>query len=133
MNDSFDHERADAALQVLFEEGLKFYNDESRADADRYDAIGRAIAQLTNGARNYLQLAYAALEWWNFHHINAVIEWIFPLYGQDFHEKDLEWIQGLVNKSDVEIRTKWNQERGDYDTKRVNVRLVIEEVTDTTE
>lgn len=124
-------ERIEAALQVLYEEGLKFYKPEYQASADRWAAIGHAITVSTNNARNVLQMAHAFLEWFNFHDLCAGIEFIHPLYGQTFNEEDLKRFARLFNKQGLTINTEWMSQAGGYLTKKVNVRLVIEEVTET--
>lgn len=126
-----DTEKILEALRVLEDEGRKAYKPEYADDAPQWRAIGQAVAKVTNSARDVLNLAYEALEDWNFHDLCAVIEWVFPLYGQTFHISDLARLERRINKQEVTILTEWNQERMDYDTKRVNVRLVVEEVTET--
>jgi hypothetical protein len=125
-----DTKRILEALKVLEDEGRKGYKPEYADGIPQWRAIGQAVAHATDSARNILDLAYTALEDHNYHSINAVIEWIFPLYEQVFHVSDLARLQKMIDKKSVTILTEWNKERADYDTKRVNVKLKIEEVTD---
>lgn len=126
-----DTEKILEALRVLEAEGRKGYKPEYADSIHKWRAIGQAVAKVTNSARDVLNLAYEALEDWNFHDLCAVIEWIYPLYDQRFHRSDLARLERRINRQEVTILTEWNQERADYDTARVRVRLVIEEVTET--
>ena len=125
--------RIEDALQVLYEEGLTHIKPEYQKDYPKFQAIGLAIGSVTNSARDFLHLAYSALEDHNYHSINLVIEWIFSLYGQTFHERDLVQLAKSIDKSGVTIFTEWDSETTAYKTKLVNVRLVIEDVPIPTE
>lgn len=120
-----DTEKILNALQVLEEEGRKSYKPEYAEGIPAWRAIGKAVAHATDSARNILDLAYTALEDHNHHSINAVLEWIFPLYDQVFHVSDLQRLERMINKKSVTVLTEWNTEKTDYDTKQVNVRLEI--------
>lgn len=121
-------ERINAALEVLRAEGLTHIKPEYQADFPRWQAIGLGIAGVCPNAKDVLHLAYSCLEDWNHHAVNLVIEWIASLYGQTFHERDLVTLQRMINKNAVTVITQWNDQKADYDTKRVNVRIVIEEL-----
>lgn len=123
-------ERIEAALQVLHEEGLTHIKPEYQKDYPRYQAIGLAISSVTDSAKNILNLAYSALENHNAHNLCMVIEWIYPLYNQTFHDRDLVTLAQMINKSDLTINTEWMSKEGGYIPKKYNVRLVFEEVKD---
>lgn len=128
MTEPYNHTRIKQALDMLAEEGRKGYKEEYQKDADPYAAAGLALAAITDSARNYLQLAYCALEDHNYHDINACLEWIYPLYDQSFHVNDLDRLKRRIDKQEVTVLTRWNAARMDYETKRVRVRLVIEDI-----
>jgi hypothetical protein len=115
------------ALDMLEAEGVKHIKPEYQKDYPRWQAIGLAIAEVDRSAKNVLHLAYSALEDWNYHSINLVIEWIASLYGQTFHERDLVTLARMINKQGVTIFTEWDSELTAYKTKVVNVRVVIED------
>ena len=122
-----NHVKIIEALAMLEAEGRKSYKDEYQATIPAWRAIGKAFASVTDSATNILNLAYTALEDHNYHDLCAVIEWALPLYGQVFHESDLQRLGRRMNKRAVTVLAKWNNERQDYDTRRVNVRIVIED------
>jgi len=122
-----DRERIEQALKILEDEGRKAYRTEDQLDIPAFRAIGQAVAAYTNSATHILDLAYSALEDHNYHDLCAVIEWAHSLYGQTFHKSDLQRLQRMINKNAVTVRTEWNDQKAGYDTKRVNVRIVIEE------
>ena len=126
-------QRIEDALKVLYEEGITHIKPEYQKDYPRFQAIGLAIASITHSARDILHLAYSALEDHNYHSINLVIEWIFPLYQMTFHERDIVQLARSMNKSGVTIFTEYDTALGEYKTKLVNVRLVIEDVPIPTE
>lgn len=128
-----NRQRIEDALKVLYEEGITHIKPEYQEDYPRFQAYGLAIASITNSARDFLHLAYSALEDHNYHSINLVIEWIVSLYGQTFHERDLVQLAKSIDKSGVTIFTEWDSETTAYKTKLVNVRLVIEDVPIPTE
>ena len=119
-------ERIEAALKVLQEEGLKGIKPEYQQDIPQFRAVGLAIAHSRDNAQNVLDLAYSALEDWNYHDLCAVIEWVHPLYNQTFHLSDLQRLENKVNKKGVTVLTEWDPARKDYNKKTVNVRVVIE-------
>lgn len=123
--------RIEDALAVLYEEGLTHIKPECQKDYPRYQAVGLAIASVTDSARNILNLAYSALEDHNAHDLCTVIEWTYPLYNQTFHERDLARLSHLMNKNGVTIFTQWMSKEGGYLTKKINVKLVFEDVTET--
>jgi hypothetical protein len=115
------------ALATLEAEGRKSYKPEYQAQIPAWSAIGKAVAGVTDSAKNVLDLAYTALEDHNYHDLCAVIEWALPLYGQVFHESDLQRLARRMNKKGVTVLTQWSNDRDDYDSKQVNVRIVIED------
>lgn len=123
---TMNREKIIEALKVLEEEGRKSYKPEYQAEIPAWRAIGQAVAAATDSAKNYLDLAYTALEDHNYHDLCAVIEWAYPLYGQTFHRSDLQRLERMMNKKGVTILTEWNTGKADYDTKEVNVKIVIE-------
>ena len=125
------YDRINAALQVLYEEGLTHIKPEYQKDYPRYQAIGLAIASVNQSSKDVLNLAYSAMEDFNAHGNNLILEWAFSLYGQTFHERDLVTLAQGINKNNVTIFTEWMSQAGGYLTKKVNVRLVIEEVKET--
>jgi len=122
--------RIEDALAILYEEGLTHIKPECQKDYPRYQAIGLAIASVTDSAKNVLHLAYSALEDHNYHDLCAVIEWAYPLYDQTFHIGDLARLSHKMNKNGVTINTEWDKETMTYKTKKVNVRIVFEDVTE---
>ena len=116
------------ALDMLAAEGVKHIKPEYQKDYPRWQAIGLAIAEVDRSAKNVLHLAYSALEDWNYHSINLIIEWIASLCGQTFHERDLVTLARMINKQGVTIFTEWDSELTAYKTKVVNVKVVIEDV-----
>ena len=121
-------QRIEDALKVLYEEGLTHIKPEYQKDYPRFQAIGLAIASATDSAKNVLNLAYSALEDHNYHDLCAVIEWSYPLYNQTFHERDLARLSRMMNKSGVTVFTQWMSKEGGYLTKKVNVKIVFEDV-----
>src|SRR5512138_3810958 len=103
-----DHDRIQQALDILEAEGRKAYQPEAQAELPAYEAIGRAIAEVNNSGENFLRLAYAGLEDWNYHDLCAVIEWAYPLFGQSWHASDLERLQRRINREGVTIKTDWD-------------------------
>jgi hypothetical protein len=122
--------RIEDALQALYEEGLKGYNAEARKEIPRWQAMGLGMAAAGDNVTGILQMAYAFLEDWNAHDLCAVIEWAHPLFGQDWHVSDMTRLRNMINKNNVTIRTEWDPAITEYKTKKYNVRIVFEEVTD---
>ena len=123
-------QRIEDALKVLYLEGITHIKPEYQKDYPRFQAIGLAIASITNSARDILNMAYCALEDHNYHGINLMIEWIFPLYQMTFHERDLVRLAQMIEKRGVTIFTAYDTAQGEYKTKVVNVKVVIEEVNE---
>jgi len=115
------------ALATLEAEGRKDYTDEDQAAIPAWRAIGKALASVADNANNILDLAHTALEDHNHDDLCTVIEWALPLYGQIFHESDLQSLGRCMNKQGVTVLAEWNNDRDGYDPKRVNVRIVIED------
>ena len=125
--------RIEDALQVLYEEGLTHIKPEYQKDYPKFQAIGLAIGSVTDSARDFLHIAYSALEDHNYHDLCAVIEWAYPLYDQTFFTSDLQRLSRRMNKQGVTVRTEWDEKEKDYTPKVVNVKIVIEEVIENSE
>jgi hypothetical protein len=122
--------RIEDALAILYEEGLTHIKPECQKDIPRYQAIGLAIASVTDSAKNILNLAYSALEDHNYHDLCAVIEWAYPLYDQTFYLTDLARLSRKMNKSGVTVNLEWDAKTESHKTKKINVRIVFDDVTD---
>jgi hypothetical protein len=122
--------RIEDALAILYEEGLTHIKPECQKDIPRYQAIGLAIASVTDSAKNILNLAYSALEDHNYHDLCAVIEWAYPLYDQTFYTVDLARLSRKMNKSGVTVNLEWDAKTESHKTKKINVRIVFDDVTD---
>lgn len=128
------YDRINAALQVLYEEGLTHIKPEYQKDYPRYQAIGLAIASVNQSSKDVLNLAYSAMEDFNAHGNNLVLEWAFNLYDSKFHERDLVTLRRAIEKNHMTIFSEWDPaEGGRYKTKVINVRLVFEDVTESEE
>lgn len=119
-------ERIEAALKVLQEEGLKGIKPEYQQDIPQFRAVGLAIAHSRDNAQNVLDLAYSALEDWNYHDLCFCIDWIYPLYSSPLFLRGLQRLENKVNKKGVTVLTDWDPAREVYNTKTINVSVVIE-------
>lgn len=123
-------DRIEAALQVLYEEGLKGYKDEYQKEIPRMQAIGKAFAAVSDNITGMVQLAYEFFEDWNAHDLNAVLSWSHPIVeGYTFHVSDFQRLSRMMNKTRVPVILNWDND-GKPVTKIYNVKIVFEEVTD---
>lgn len=129
------NKRIEEALQVLYEEGLKHLKPEYQEGADRYECIGRAIADTESSGIDFAKIAYSALEDWNYHDACAVLDWIFPKMhrmsadspAEDYLDT-LHRLKRQIDRPSVTVFTKWNNEKSDYDIVRYRVTVNIEEL-----
>lgn len=129
---AMNEQRINDALQVLYEEGLQGYKPEYRDEANRWGAIGKAIAQVESQGINFARIAYEALEDWNYHDACAVLDWTFPkMHGMNPDSPAVDYmdtlkrIKRVISRPYVSVFTDWNRERVEYDVARYRVDVLL--------
>ena len=128
---STSNERIEKALKVLYEEGMKSYNDEYKPTINRFQAIGMAISRITRSKADVLRLAYEALEDWNFHSTCAILDWICPALheGMDY-EPTLQQIKSMIDRESVTVYGDYDYKSGTRATMRYKVEVVLTKLED---
>lgn len=115
--------------------GETYYNPEYRTGKLNYDAIGLAVARITDDVPEVARIAYAALEDWNYHSECSVLDWIFPSLhpmaadspAQEYLNT-LEYVQRTIQRGPLNVFTKWNTERKEYDVETYQVKVTLEKI-----
>lgn len=82
------------ALSKLGEESL---DKSARTGVMDWSSIGLAIAHETSRGQAIIEVAYSALEDWNFHSLCALLDYIFPDMHPHFHTDSQEWLGSMQN------------------------------------
>lgn len=118
-----NHNKINQALDVLYAEGCKYFDDSS--DVNKYEAIGAALAQVEDSIFAAGKLAHEYYETHNFHDLAALLRWAFHHYltrGGPVYLTEAQMVKHLIDTESISL----------YDAngvlKRYRVSVVIEEI-----
>lgn len=118
-----NHGKINEALEVLQNEGLKHFDEDT--DVDKYQAIGAAIAAVEDMPFAAGRLAHEYWEEHNLHDLATLLRWAFDYYltgGGPVSMQEAQWVKRLIDFESLSIYA------ADGTSKRYSVTVVIQEL-----